>query len=164
MKILIGLLALIFSSSHVLACSCMFHEGSLEEQVTSSLSSSSAVVWARAESTEDIEPYETEVWSEEKGKRKETYYQKQRTQFVAIESWKGLHGKRFFTEVEVVCCVCGYRFIEGEEYLLYLYGPNKDGYYHASTCSRTKIINSKSLEEMEILRKIGLTNQAKRPL
>jgi hypothetical protein len=142
----------------------MHQEGSLVDQVTSSVSSSSAVVWARAESTEDIEPYETEVWSEEKGKRKETYYEKQRTQFVAIESWKGLHGKRFFTEVEVVCCVCGYRFVAGEEYLLYLYGPDKNGYYHASTCSRTKIISSTSREEIEILRKIGLTNQAKRPL
>ena len=153
MKHLTLFLVLALSSWNALSCSCMRQEGSLEENVASSLSSATAVVWARAEVIENIEPYEAEVWSEEKGLHTEKLYQKQRTQFVALESWKGSHGKRFFTEVEILCCMCGYSFVEGEEYLLYLYGPNKDGYYHASTCSRTKIINSKSQDEIEVLRK-----------
>jgi hypothetical protein len=160
MKYLFAFIVLIFSSDSVFSCSCYFQEGSLEENVASSLLSASAVVWAKAESTENIEPYEERVWSENNGERKNTLYRKQRTHFSVIESWKGMHEERFITEIEVVCCVCGYRFKDGEEYLLYLSGPNDDGYYHASSCSRTKKVTSQFREEIDILRKMAQINAA----
>ena len=87
----------------------------------------------------------------------------QRTQFVAVESWKGSHPKRFSTEVALVCCVCGYRFVKDKEYLLYLHsGPNEDGYYRASVCTRTKPINSTTKQEIEVLRELSLAHEEKK--
>jgi hypothetical protein len=156
----IVLIITLLATSSAYSCSCMMEQGSLEDKVLNAYQSASAVLLAKAETVENIKPWVAEVWSEEKGHHKQTRYELQRTQFVALESWKGEHGKRFFTEVEIICCVCGYHFKEGREYLLYLYGPDERGYYSASSCSRTTQMSEKASEEIQILRSSGLTNQS----
>ena len=158
------LIVLIFSSTNAMSCSCIREHGSLEDQVTEAFSSASNVIWAKAESTQSVSlnPPETSINAQAIASNNPP--QKQRTQFVAIKSWKGSHRKRFSTEVTTVCCVCGYRFVEGEEYLLYLYnGPNEEGYYRANICTRTKPIGSATNQELEILSKLSFTlNEKKR--
>ncbi|UAL42406.1 hypothetical protein K8B83_16320 [Shewanella inventionis] len=156
MKNVLVLLLLMLATTKAVACSCAFHDGTLEEAVIESYQNASAVVLATAEHVENLEPFVSDVWSEEKGHHKETYYNKQRTQFVALKSWKGEHGKRFFTEIVIACCMCGYSFEEGENYLLYLHGTDKNGYFSTSSCSRTKKATAKIEMELEILSKIGL--------
>ncbi|PCK07611.1 MAG: hypothetical protein COA42_13360 [Alteromonadaceae bacterium] len=157
MKYAIVLFLIMITAPKAIACSCAFHDGSLEEAVTDSYKNASAVVLATAEHVENFEPLISDVWSEDEGHQKETYYNSQRTQFVALKSWKGEHGKRFFTEIVITCCMCGYRFEEGENYLLYLYGPDKKGNFGTSSCSRTKRETVKIEQELEILNKMGLT-------
>jgi hypothetical protein len=134
-RLLITLILLLLAGT-ASACSCYFPEGSLRELVTQAYGQASAVLVARAESVEDVGLPRT----------------RQRTRFVAIESWKGKHGDRFITDIEVMCCVCGYSFMEGREYLLYLYGPDEDGSYKTNTCSRTRPVTPELAVEIEVLR------------
>ncbi|MBF0227185.1 MAG: hypothetical protein HQK76_17200 [Desulfobacterales bacterium] len=53
------------------------------------------------------------------------------------------------TKIDTRCCVCGYRFEKGEEYLIYAKKID-DSYFYVSLCSRTKRIIS-SQTDMEIL-------------
>jgi len=59
------------------------------------------------------------------------------TEFLAIRSWKGKFGDYFRTKVNMACCVCGISFVPGETYLLYLNGPDENGYYDTHMCMRT---------------------------
>ena len=151
-----------FSSAHAVSCSCIHEQGSLEEQVTAAFSSASNVLWAKAESTQEMS-FGQQGSNTSQTKKNSNPGQMQRTQFVAVESWKGSHPKRFSTEVALVCCVCGYRFVKDKEYLLYLHsGPNEDGYYRASVCTRTKPINSTTKQEIEVLRELSLAHEEKK--
>ncbi len=161
MKYALFFFSIMAACSKAIACSCAFHDGSIEEAVTESYENASAVVLATAEHVENLEPFVADVWSEEKGHHKKTYYNSQRTQFVAVKSWKGEHGNRFFTEIVIACCMCGYSFEEGENYLLYLHGPDKNGSFSTSSCSRTKKETDKVKKELKILNKIGLTKSSK---
>ncbi|PCK06950.1 MAG: hypothetical protein COA42_16795 [Alteromonadaceae bacterium] len=159
-KILLFLL-LTVAAVKTMACSCAFQDTLIEEAVLDSYKRAAAVVLATAEHVENLEPFVAEVYSADKGHHKETYHNSQRTQFVALKSWKGEHGKRFFTEIFIACCMCGYSFEEGENYLLYLYGPDKNGYFSTSSCSRTKRETNEINKEIEILNKIDLTKISK---
>jgi len=122
---------LMAASGGALACSCWRSEGGEAEQVKSAYNDAAAVVLARAESV-----------SEERVKRaylpdNEEIYPGELTHFSEIRSWKGSHGKQFYTRIITACCMCGISFVAGETYLLYLYGPDKEGFYSTSICSRT---------------------------
>ena len=155
MKLLILTIALFLTSANAMSCSCIREHGNLEDQVAAAFASATIVVWAKAESTQDNSKSKLESSNNVQSIKSSDHFQKQRTTFVTIESLKGDPPERFATEVVIVCCVCGYRFTEGKEYLLYLHnGPNKEGYYHANICTRTKAMTSAAMEEVEILRKL----------
>lgn len=160
MKYALLFFLIITGTSKAIACSCAFNDLSIEEAVAESYKNASAVVLATAEHVENFEPLVYDVWSQEKGHHKKTYYNSQRTQFVAVKSWKGDHAKRFITEIVVSCCMCGYSFGEGQNYLLYLYGPDKNGYFSTSSCTRTKREAANIKNELDILNKIGLPKRS----
>ncbi|TRW49444.1 hypothetical protein FM042_00845 [Aliidiomarina halalkaliphila] len=134
-----------------MACSCAFHEGTLEEAVMDAYQGAVVVVLATAERIERLEPREGDAWNQELGAHRRTYHDRQKTHFVTKQTWKGDHGPTFTTDIVTACCLCGYVFREGQTYLLYLYGPNEDGYFSTSTCSRTKIASDDIDKELEIL-------------
>ena len=155
MKLFLTTIALFLTSANAMSCSCIRERGSLEDQVAAAFASAALVVWAKAESTQDNSRSEIESSNNVQAIERSDHFPKQRTTFVTIESLKGDHPERFATEVVTVCCVCGYRFTEGKEYLLYLHnGPNEAGYYHANICTRTKQMTSAATEEVEVLRKL----------
>ncbi len=162
MRLVLIFLVLTIASAKAMACSCAIQDISIEEAVFDSFKRADVVVLATAENVENRETFESEVYSLEKGHHKETYYNLQRTQFVAVKSWKGAHAKRFYTEIVIACCMCGYIFEEGKNYLLYLYGPDKNGYFSTSSCSRTQRESEAIKEEIEILNKIDLTKSSKK--
>jgi hypothetical protein len=137
-------------SAYSLACSCIFEERGLEEAVQDSLHQASSVVLAQAVHVkQNNTPIPTDAsigpdfdWGGDI------------TQFNEIQSWKGEHGKSFHTKINTMCCMCGYSFEAGKEYLLYLYGPNDDGYYSTSICSRTKP-KDHAEEEIQVLNRIA---------
>lgn len=106
-----------------------------------SFNSADVVVFAKPVNAQYLNTYNNSTWVEDKGTWvKKTYAtQSQRTQFLTIKSWKGEHNKMFTTEIDVECCKCGVNFYLNKCYILYLYGPNKDGYYSTSSCTRTKM-------------------------
>lgn len=120
-------------------CSCAFQSGDIYKQVRESSSSASSVLIAQVESIE-ISQSDTHLTTEI-------------THFSEIESWKGIHGKQIYTKIVTTCCMCGISFVEGKTYLLYLYGPNKQGYYSSSSCTRTKPAEGAE-EEVEVLNSI----------
>ncbi len=144
------LAALVFFLPSVgIACSCMFEDLPLEESVGKSLSGASSVVLAKAIY---VEENETRVPSDEPI-APGTDLGGDITQFEEIQSWKGVHGKSFHTKINTMCCMCGYSFREGESYLLYLSGPDEEGYYSTSTCSRTRPRYGAD-EEIEVLNRL----------
>ncbi|MFC6635477.1 hypothetical protein [Microbulbifer taiwanensis] len=149
MKNIIFLLFLQLMAVKAYSCSCAFGSGELEDQVKQAFENASAVVLAKVESIEKLEPYEYQV--EIGSSKKETSYNRHKTHFSEIKSWKGEHGKQFYTDIVVACCMCGFHFEEGKEYLLYLYGPNEEGYFSTSVCSRTTRLTDEANQEIEVL-------------
>ncbi len=140
------LIVLLMNSSKVLACICIRGGETLEERVMHHYDSTSDVVLAKAEKVANM----GRVFFD--SRRKEKYKYTQRIQFTALKSWKGQHGNRFYTQVSF----CGFKFKQGESYLLYLDGPYEDGYYHAHMFSGTKKETDVIKPELEILNKMGL--------
>ncbi len=70
--------------------------------------------------------------------------------FSIIKSWKGHLKKDLYTRIITQCCLCGYSFEEKKKYLLYLYGPDKEGFYSTSICIRTTYAENAE-EDIEIL-------------
>lgn len=128
-----------------LACSCAFPQGTLEEKVRSSFESAASVVLARAESVSEVRlPFGVDG-------RESDRLPGETTHFSEIRSWKGSHGKQFYTSIVTACCMCGKSFQQGATYLLYLYGPDNEGFYRASTCSRTSEQSRIEDGELEVL-------------
>lgn len=75
------------------------------------------------------------------------------TEFSVVESWKGSHAKQIYTAIVTQCCLCGMRFAKGSRHLLYVYGPNKNGFYGTSICTRTKPIE-RAVEDIDVLNRI----------
>lgn len=155
MKHAIALLLLLAGASNAIACSCFNDASTLEEAVTNAFDNATAVVLATAEQVENLEPFTARAWSEGGKHEQKTYYNLQRTQFVALQSWKGEHGKRFFTDIVIACCMCGYTFEQGQTYLLYLHGPDNNGYYRTSSCSRTSGEPTSIEADVEVFNKLG---------
>ncbi|WP_462156602.1 hypothetical protein [Pseudoalteromonas sp. GB56] len=78
--------------------------------------------------------------------------QTKKTFFTVLEVFKGQEMSELQTQIDTVCCICGMSFTQGETYLLYLQGPDQEGFYHASTCSRSRGIKY-AQEDLQILRK-----------
>lgn len=151
MKYLVFIVFVLLYSGKVLACSCAFHEGTLEENVLDSYRGAAAVVLATAERVERAYSPEAAARNDIPGRQERLSSDRQITHFVTKQTWKGDHGPQFTTDIVTACCLCGYAFREGQTYLLYLYGPNEDGYFSTSTCSRTKIASDDIDKELEIL-------------
>jgi hypothetical protein len=149
MKKIVLLLLLMSVTGSAAACKCLSPKGPMEDDVKTSFKNASSVVLATAEQVEGIEPLST------------GQYMSQRTKFTAVESWKGSHGKTFFTEIVTVCCKCGYHFQAGKNYLLYLHGPDENGSYNTSTCSRTKREVEGIKEELEVLKALNENNETR---
>ncbi len=137
------------------SCSCVQDKGDLEEVVASSYRNSSSVLLAKVESIENINPTEKILEKNYKFSRV-INYERQRVRFVALESFNGKHGKRFFTDSKVKC---GYHFVKKAEYLLYLKGPDINGYYQTNICSRTKPITINASDEIDILRRMSASKE-----
>lgn len=77
----------------------------------------------------------------------------QRTQFYIIEAWKGEKANRVFVQSAITCCLCGYEFPESGVFLVFAYGPDKDGYYEATSCTRP-LRRSEANEDIAILNEL----------
>lgn len=117
----------------------------------------SVVVTASVSQVTDIDRRESEVYEIGKGKYVKTFYDTQITDFQTIRVWKGIVGKKLKTKINIRCCNCGFTFTEKDEYILYLSGPDKEGYYKANSCSGTKLLQSAAEEEIEYLNNNGHT-------
>lgn len=138
------ILSSVFSFS-VMACSCAMTEGSLSDLVRQAHHQADVVVLARAERVEEQVPME------KKQQHQIRFQELQQTQFVSLKSWKGTFPARFYTRIETSCCVCGYKFKEGREYLLYLTGPDLQGMYQTNICSRTRVADIQATDEIKVL-------------
>ena len=68
---------------------------------------------------------------------------------IAVHSaWKGEIAEQATVYTAFTCCVCGFRFEIGEEYLVYAYG--QDGVHRTSICDRTKRLEAAG-EDLEQL-------------
>ncbi len=132
-KYFLAAMVLLLPSTGI-ACSCIFEDLPLEESVSQSLSRVSSVVLAEAI---HVKENEVRIPSDEPI-APGTDLGGDITQFEEIQTWKGVHGKSFHTKINTTCCMCGYSFKEGEAYLLYLSGPDEEGYYSTNSCSRTR--------------------------
>ncbi len=133
---------LCFFSLDSLSCSCVFQPDDLEEAVMAAYESVSSVVLAQVESVSEAKSIK---------KIAQTYeFESEVTQFTEIKSWKGQHGKHFETNIITSCCMCGMSFEKGQTYLLYLDGPDANGHYSTSICTRTAR-EENALEDIKIL-------------
>ncbi len=121
------------------SCSCAGYSDDLELEVYRGYVSSSAVVLAKAINIERNEEDEIEV-----------------TKFITVKAWKGISEQHFYTKIYTICCACGVSFTKGKEYLLYLSGPNDEGYFRSSMCTRTRPFSKTSIPEIEVLDKIWM--------
>ena len=141
-------LILVSLSLHSFGCSCGMQPQELEEGVIRAYKNASSVLLAQAVSIQDGKL--PAGWNS----NEDAMYEGQTTHFSTIESWKGIHGKQLYTQIVTACCMCGMMFEQGKIYLLYLYGPNKDGYFSTSICSRTTHVENAE-EEINFLRKLA---------
>lgn len=127
---LVLLSVLLFACRGVLACSCAAPMDDTETTVRHAVASADIVFLGKAErvltSHTPDEEYGAVI---------------QESTFYILESWKGEKATRVSTRINVQCCVCGYRFKEGETYLVFGY-EGQDNYYRASTCSLTMHVDS----------------------
>lgn len=153
MKYILSTILLIFSG-YAWTCSCMFYDGSVEEQVNKKYNTSDSVVFAQVEGVKKIKI--KAFWNDhdEEANGEETH-------FSVIKSWKGSHAKHFYTKIITDCCVCGITFKEGEKYLLYLSESEDKGYYETSICAGNKTQN-KAQKEIKVLDKLAPSKLNKR--
>ena len=148
MKKITIFLVLLASSLKALACSCVSESDDFNSQVLGAYENATSVVLAKVQSIDKLEPYE---YKSEVDANPIVEHSIHRTHFSEIRSWKGEHGKQFYTYIMVMCCVCGYEFEVGKTYLLYLHGPDSEGSYSTSSCSRTKQYSEEVEAEIEVL-------------
>lgn len=67
-----------------------------------------------------------------------------------IEKWKGDAEAVVVIKVTTECCLCGYRFEQGETYLVYANGPYEDGYYSTTSCTRTRLFDQSDADIKEL--------------
>ncbi|NVJ62392.1 MAG: hypothetical protein HWE27_18535 [Gammaproteobacteria bacterium] len=126
---------LLFGCIKAMACSCAPQPDDINKAVTDAYQRADAVVLAEAIEVTELtgsDLYGDSLMADMSGE-----VVKERTLFSEIKSWKGIHGRQFYTEITVACCMCGISFTKGQQYLLYLY-RNEDGTFAASSCGRSK--------------------------
>lgn len=133
--ILVPIVLLSAYASDVVACSCIRESDDQRTAVETAFKKADLVFVGRIESKErfSLEEYDTEIEYE-------------RTQFYVVESWKGEKAARVYIESSVTCCLCGYEFPRTGSFLVYAYGPDANGYYSTSNCSRTKELKAADAE------------------
>jgi hypothetical protein len=124
------------------ACSCAY-EGDDRAAIAKAVEGADLVFVGRIESKEK--------YSVDEAGYKLEY---ERTQFYVLQSWKGEKATRVYVESMVTCCMCGYVFPEKGSFLVYAYGPNKNGYYSTSICVRTKPLEA-AKDELAMLDEIA---------
>lgn len=139
--ILASIVVFIALCGEAIACSCAPDAGDARTAVTAALERADMVFVGRIESQEEIGRKERSEWSE---------FIFQRTQFYVVDSWKGEKAIRVYVESNVTCCMCGFDFPRSGELLIYAFGPNENGYYATSICTRTKPLEA-AKEDIDIL-------------
>lgn len=108
------------------ACSCIRESDDKRTALTGRLERATLVFLGRIEANE--------VFTLKEDGDFEVEYQ--RTQFHIIESWKGEKASRVYVQSAITCCLCGHEFPKSGVFLVFAYGPDKDGYYEATSCTR----------------------------
>ena len=142
-RIYILLIALLFPKTSI-AYSCSSGGSIFEEYEGASLvisAKAESIVKVTADMDYEISSDSLPFWNEI-------------TKFSVIRSWKGRYSKYVYIQTEIMSS-CAVSFTKGEKHLLYLYGPDKNGYYSISPCSGFGSLDSAG-REIEILKKIRL--------
>jgi len=121
--VLVGLVcSLMLASSNSWGCSCgTTKQGA--ERVKESFANSDAVFLGRVD--------EIVLADDLSGAKVQT------TTFRIVKSWKGQREGLIKTKINIQCCVCGYRFEQDYEYLVFAYRKKDSGWLSASICSST---------------------------
>ncbi len=135
-------------SGKVFACSCAEPMDDTKLAVTQAYKGASSVVVAQVASIEKEKIQKAWMDAGDEGLEGEI------THFVTVDSWKGVHGESFSTKTVKGAGLCDMQFEEGRAYLLYLYGPDRKGYYSASICSRSIKLEG-AREDLSILKTIA---------
>lgn len=150
MNFILIVIAILFTmlAGQAYGCSCAAPIGDVKLAVSQAYKGASSVVVAQAVSIEKQKV--RQAWMD----KKDEGIDGEITRFVTVDSWKGSHGESFATKTTMGGGMCGMSFEKGKAYLLYLYGPDKEGYYSASICSRSiKLEGAK--EDLGILKTIA---------
>ncbi len=76
------------------------------------------------------------------------------TRFAVRKSWKGQLAGEIQTRIIVECCLCGAQFEDDREYLLFLTGPDIEGFFSTNICALNRRAED-SQEEQEVLNSIS---------
>ncbi|WP_129647639.1 hypothetical protein [Peristeroidobacter agariperforans] len=126
------------------ACSCIRESNDKRTAVADRFERAQLVFLGRIEGTERFTLMEEGDF--------EVEYQ--RTQFYILEAWKGEKASRVFVQSAITCCLCGYEFPKSGVFLVFAYGPDKDGYYEATSCTRP-LRRSEANEDIAILNELA---------
>jgi len=124
---------LIFCINTAFACSCTGYSDDLELDVYQAYVRSSAVVLAESVNITVVKNLRI-------------------IEFFTISAWKGIEVERFY--VATGAGYCESYFEIGKKYLLYLYGPDDNGYFGSSICSLTRYFSEEKIPEIKILSEI----------
>lgn len=80
-----------------------------------------------------------------------------RVRFTVYKSWKGAETKSVTVRTTNICCICGFPFKIGKEYLVYAAGSDSKS-LSASICSRTKTLDA-AAEDLEFLGEAKTTSE-----
>ena len=145
-KILICSL-LITSMNTAFACSCAISGRGLDVDVQYQFKSAQFVVSAHANSKQNVT-----VKNPDTGQIMPTG--KDIVNFTVLNSWKGSLENTFETRILYSEDSCGFHFRTGQNYLIFITGVDKDGYYITSLCAGTKHITGDD-PEIQILDRIS---------
>lgn len=142
----------LFDVAH--ACSCILESEDKRTAIAGRLESAQLVFLGRIEEKETFKLMQDDDF--------EVEYQ--RTQFYILESWKGEKANRVYIQSPITCCLCGYKFPKSGVFLVFAYGPDKDGYYEATSCVRP-LKRSEAKEDIAVLNELvakGRTSRSTR--
>lgn len=125
------------------ACSCIRENSDKRTAVAERFEKAQLVFLGRIETTQRVTLMEEDDF--------EVEYQ--RTQFYILDSWKGEKSNRVFVQSAITCCLCGFEFPSSGVFLVFAYGPDKDGYYEATSCTRP-LRQSEANEDIAILNEL----------
>jgi hypothetical protein len=125
---------LLVTAKTSLACSCLFDNKPLKQQVKDSYQGSSAVF-----AGEVLEITSKDEWSVS-------------VRIKVEKSWKGKFSKEITITTAKDSAMCGYGFVTGQKYLIYTSGEKNDP--RVNNCSRTTLFSNKQdLKYLERLKR-----------